>query len=252
MALKTEVIWQYTPSDFFSQDLPEVDGLVGRWRLANGRAICVLVPPQDPLPDELRDKLRITLQHMFDQQCCASDRKYILGDHPNVEQHTETGLNRVMILGTGRLRATGSSIGMSVSITDASGEVVGFTGQHQLDQEAKGLADMAAKQKAAPTLARLFEAYRRAIESPEHEPIRLFEIIEILDAHFGTNHKAKAAMKDAAKAYAAIGTLANDVPIVEGRHVGQHADALRPMTDAERQQGRAAAKALITAFRNTL
>jgi hypothetical protein len=189
---------------------------------------------------------------MFDQKCCASDRQYTLGGHPNIEQHTEIGLNRVMILGTGRLRATGSSVGMSVSITDASGEVIGSTGQQQRDQEAKGLADTAAKQPAVPTLARLFEAYRRAIESPEHEPIRLFEIIELLDAHFGTNHKAKAALMGTAKAYAALGTLANDVPIVEGRHVGQHADALRPMTDEERQQGRAAAKALIAAFRSTL
>jgi hypothetical protein len=252
MTRKTEVIWPYTPADFFSQDLPEVDGPDGTWRLANGRAICVLVPPQDPLPDELRDKLRITLQQMFDQQCCASDRQYTLGEHPNIEQHTETGLNRVMILGTGRLRATGSSVGMSVSITDASGEVIGSTGQQQLDQEAEGLADTAAKQEAVPTLARLFEAYRRAIESPEHEPIRLFEIIELLDAHFGTNKKAKAALIGTAKAYAALGTLANDVPIEEGRHVGQHVDALRPMTDEERQQGRAAAKVLIAAFRNTL
>jgi hypothetical protein len=252
MAVKTEVIWQYTPSDFFSQDLPEVAGPVGKWRIANGRAICVLVPPLDPLPDEVRDRLRITLQQMFDLQCCASDRKYTLGEHPNVEQHTETALSRVMILGTGQLKATGSSIGMSVSITDASGKGVGSTGQHQLDQEAKEFADMAAKQLAAPTLARLFEAYRRAIESPEHEPIHLFEIIELLDAHFGTNRKAKAVLKGTAKSYAVLGALANDVPIVEGRHVGQHADALRPMTEAERQQGRAAAKALIAAFRNTL
>jgi hypothetical protein len=252
MAVKTEVIWSYTPSDFFSKDLPEIDGPVGRWRLANGRAICVLVPPQEPVPDELRERLRTTLQQMFDQQCCASDRIYTLGEHPSVEQHTETGLNRVMILGTGQMWTTGSRVGMSVGITDANGKVVGSTGQHQLDQEAKDFADIAAKHQAAPALARLFEAYRRAIESPEHEPIRLFEIIEILDAHFGTNRKAKAAMKGTGRAYAAIGTLANDVPIVEGRHVGQHADALRPMTDAERQQGRAAAKALIAAFRNTL
>jgi hypothetical protein len=157
-----------------------------------------------------------------------------------------------MTLGAGRLRATGSSVGMSVSITDARGEVTGSTGQRQLDQEARALADTAAKQQAVPTLARLFEAYRRAIESPEHEPIRLFEIIELLDDHFGTNHKARAALMGTAKAYAALGTLANDVPIVEGRHVGQQADALRPMTDEERQQGRAAARGLIAAFQRTL
>jgi hypothetical protein len=248
---KTKVIWQYTPPDFISQDLPEVNGAGCTWHLTNGRATCVLVPPQDPLSDELRKKLRITLQQMFDHQCCVSDRQYSLGEHPNIEQHTETGLNRVMILGTGHLRATGSSVGMSVSVTDASGEVISSTGQ-QLDQEAKGLADTAAKQRAVPTLARLFGAYRRAIESPEHEPIRLFEIIEILDAHFGTNRKAKKALIGTAKVYTTLGTLANDAPILEGRHVGKHADALRPMTDEERQQGRAAAKALIAAFCNTL
>lgn len=252
MAPKTEVIWQYTPPDFFSQDLPEVDRPGGTWRLANGRAACVLVPPQDPLPDELCDKLRITLQPMFDQRCCASDRQYTLGEHPNIEQHTEIGLNRVIILGTGRLRATGSSVGMSVSIADASGEVISSTGQQQLDQEAKGLADTAVKQQAVPTLARLYEAYRRAIESPEHEPIRLFEIVELLNAHFGKNRKAKAALIGTANAYTTLGTLANDLPIVEGRHVGKHADALRPMTDEERQQGRAAARALIAAFSSTL
>jgi len=167
----------------FSEDLPEVDGPGGTWRLCNGHATCVLVPPQDPLPDEVRDKLRATLQQMFDQQCCASDSQYTLGEHPNIEQHTEAGLNSVMILGTGRLRATGSSVGMSVSITDDRGEVIGSTGHQQLDQEAKGLADTAAKQQVVLRLARLFEAYRRAIESPEHEPIRLFEIIELRHAH---------------------------------------------------------------------
>lgn len=92
------------------------------------------------------------------------------------------------------------------------------------------------------TLRRMLDSYASAIREPQNELIHLYEIKEAL-------HSAKVLgkMKMTKTELDSLTRLANNDPILEGRHRGKHT-VLRPATHAELEATRTTARELIARY----
>ena len=89
--------------------------------------------------------------------------------------------------------------------------------------------------------------YRAAIDEPEIELVRLYEIRDALAKHFGGEHEARKALNLSAGEWSRLGYLANEAPLNQGRHRGKQAGELRDATDAELTEARNIAKGMLKA-----
>jgi hypothetical protein len=79
----------------------------------------------------------------------------------------------------------------------------------------------------------LLKSYRAAVNDPADEFIHLFEIRDALKKHFGGEHNAKKQLGVSDTRWTRLGKLANNEPVEQGRHRGQHSSRRRPASQKE-------------------
>jgi len=250
MLLKSELLWTYSPKDFFEFNSPSVHTADGQWRFSDGVATLLLATPVEPLPPDVMIAARAALTNLMNARTLLVDRSFELAQNPTIHQHTENGINHTMMALTGSLLV--SSLGqMDFVVGDSLGNVLRDTGKERRDTESQLMVERAQKMDASSVLAFLHERYHHALSHPASEFVHLFEIVDAVETYFGGKKAANQALGITA-ARDVLGAHANDKPVLEGRHNGRHHDRLRPATPDERQQARGAAKAIIKAFADSL
>lgn len=94
--------------------------------------------------------------------------------------------------------------------------------------------------------------YSRAVADPKKELVHLYDVRDALSQHYRNGKSARKVLSISRDDWARLGYLANNAPIRQGRHAGEHHENLRNATDAELAEARNVVKQWITAFAYTV
>jgi hypothetical protein len=138
------------------------------------------------------------------------------------------------------------------TVVDGSGNVLWDTKVDRIAAHAAELDSLAPKMLKSPTLRSLVESHSHSIDDPANELVHLYEIRDALRKHYGGERAARGALGIAKPEWNRLGALANDEPLRQGRHRGEHLPALRDASASELEEARSIAKRWILLFAQTL
>ncbi len=141
---------------------------------------------------------------------------------------------------------------VDVKVTDAEGNVVHDSKQERI-QEKREFAKMVASSRGTDeTFDKMLESYSNAVKDPDDELVHLFEIREFLASRFGSEKSARKAIGISSNKWSALGRLANDEPLNQGRHRGRKLGELRDASNEELGEARQIAREMIVRYINAL
>lgn len=238
------VEWGYTPADFFPRSFSQC--VAGQW-FQVGRG-CVKAPV-DTLRREwsesLPDALQPVVLWMFQRQQALNYRRFRLS-HYSVEHVTENGkvYRTIRIYDT---VVTSDDVAVRLITPDGS-PVQGAPGPGGGEEQRVELSSVSQDLVADPVLSAILSSLGRAIDDQANELVHLYEIRDALKTRFEGEVKAYSALGVSSTDWKRLGRLANDYPLRQGRHRGEHAGELRDATPDELEQARSIAKGLISAY----
>jgi hypothetical protein len=87
-----------------------------------------------------------------------------------------------------------------------------------------------------------------AINDKENETVHLYEIQDLVSKRIWGNEKARIKLSITKNDWNLLGKVANELPILEGRHRGKHFDKLKKATNEELNSVRMVAKAILISY----
>lgn len=91
-------------------------------------------------------------------------------------------------------------------------------------------------------------SYRCSLEDPSNSLVYLYEIRDAVTEPYGSEVEARKQLGISKRDWQRLGQLANDQPLLEGRHRGSQTRSLRNATPDELSEARRLASILIDAF----
>lgn len=241
--------WAYSPSDFL-EDIPSLT--LGDHTVAfNGGAALVTLPLtayQDN--NTVREQLTAALQDVFEAVQAVRSEPYTLKG-PSVICTDSEGRRGVTIVAESAVART-TAFPPDILIHDAAGNVIMDTKQERHDR-IRRMAELAQKHRQTDAPARaILSSYGAARRDPANALVHLYEIREALATHFGGEKAALTSLRVSRAKWKQFGALANDEPVMQGRHRGTHVGALRSATAEELEFAQAFARELIYAYLESL
>lgn len=133
-------------------------------------------------------------------------------------------------------------------ITDKDGSIVTDTRKDRIEKR-RELAELAAQRGSKDeTAASILASYRASVRDPNNELVHLYEIREALSSRFGGDKPAQMTLQISSTSWSEFGNLANNEPIRQGRHRGNHAGKLRDATEAELKTARNFTRSVVRAY----
>jgi hypothetical protein len=232
--------WSYTPADFFEApvDYTEPNYTV---HIEDGRAVATFTCDQ---PDSAFPEVQKEVESRF------------LGAQPHRNKPFQlSGYN------TRRTRPDGSAVvGISANLTlhavvgavdvivrDAAGNVKSDSKADRI-RATNEFGQLASRHRNDSVAEALLKSYNAAITDPPNELTHLYEIRDALSERFGDETKARTDLAITKSQWSRFGRLANDMPLLEGRHRGQNVGQLRHATYSELDEARRIAKGMIQAY----
>lgn len=241
----TVLEWVYTPPNLFevgvhrSEPDYELD-------LNEGHATVTLAVPQDPVPDSLIQVIGGKIDMLLKARTARVHRSYTL-DGPGVRQILNDGRRDVTLrVQSGELVLTGGLV--DIVVRDAAGNVKHDTKTERIavDEAFNRLLEQAAAKD--PLVKPLLASYQASVDDPDNELTHLYEIRDAMRNRFVTIGQARQKLGISQQAWGDFDNLANDEPILEGRHRGKYIPNLRHATQQELEQARSFALSLIVAY----
>ena len=99
-----------------------------------------------------------------------------------------------------------------------------------------------------PLFSYVLESFSTALNEPDSEFVRLYQIRDALVKRFGSERDAKEALGISTSDWKFFGQMANDEPVAGGRHPGKSLGPLRNATTDERARMRALAEDWLRKF----
>jgi hypothetical protein len=215
-----------------------------------GKATYTLTTPAEPLPSLLRETVDNEVAAIFGARKALKRKSFQLRG-PNIIQHTAAGTRNIaMTVGTGAYLVTGGQVDFVV--TDAAGNVKADSKAERIVAETSFVRELAQKAAKSATLRAMLDSYGQATDDPDNELVHLYEIRDAASKHYGGEKAARDALGITKTNWQALGRLANDEPLVEGRHRGRQVGSLRNATEAELETARSVARSIIDGFAATV
>jgi hypothetical protein len=242
-AERTELTWSYEPKNLLEVAYERTEGDV-QISINDGKAVAKV---QGGEPQEQEEKrLHAAVLRILQVLALQTDRRFELDPTPNVTEFQGPNRNIKMRMGVGAIVMTGGSVDFVK--TDAAGKIVVDTKAERIEQQKADVDDISAKAQNHPVLSKMLDSYSAAMTDTEAEFVRLYEIRDAIVGHYGKEGEARAALNISSGDWSRFGQLANDAPVVEGRHRGKNLGPVRAATTAERNDMRRLAKEWIRKF----
>ena len=120
-----------------------------------------------------------------------------------------------------------TSINADLVVKDKNGNIVSDTKRDRIDKK-KWFAETASKFRPTdPTLDRMLRSYNMSVTEPDNELVHLYEIRDAVSKRFAKGGKARSVLNITKDEWRSLGRIANDEPLIQGRHRGQNAGNLR-------------------------
>ena len=242
MEVKTELEWSYQPQDFFEERL--VFALTDGELVADaGKATLTLTIPTNPVFAADLQRYKDEVCGVFEVRQLITHNKYELNG-PDIKKDGTRNLS---------LFAVSADLTMTAGhpdlvIIDASGKIVNDTKAERLASDMTMMTSLSPKLVQSTILHGILRSYSQAVRDPQNELVHLYEIRDAIAKEFGGESGAKSALGITRVDWSTLGRLANDQPLLEGRHRGQKLDELRPATQEELAEARRIACKMIQAY----
>ena len=245
---RTELTWTYEPADFFEAPYQRD---FGGWRLSieEGRAVATVTGarPSEAVESQIAD----VVKSVFQVRAMQTRKPFRLAGCAN--QVEFRGDRQSHFLRVGVKSVVFASDQLDVQLIDAAtGDVIGDTKAERIASHKAELDGLPTKAQQNPTLRRMLASYETALNDPANGLTHLYEIRDALAKHFGSDAAAKTACGIGSSQWSTYGRLANEEPLLEGRHRGKNSGPLRHATDQELATVRDLAQDWIRKFAGTL
>ena len=117
------------------------------------------------------------------EKSCRQAGTFELDPQPNVVEFRGSNRNVILRAGVGSFAITGGNL--DVVQTDASGKTVVDTKAERLKLQTDDLDDLSAKAQEYPVLGIMLESFSTALNEPDSEFVRLYQIRDALVKRFG-------------------------------------------------------------------
>ncbi len=236
--------WTFTPTDYFEEpvDFPCDYGSI---HVASGKAE-VRVPADLYPPDHcLRNQLHMELDAIFLAAQVLSHKPYDLSKPGLSKLHPDGRKNSWVFPESCTMAINGGCADFVYK--DAAGNVVRNTKEERI-QRRNGFIQLAARHLNNALALVLLRSYSAAVNDPRNELVHLYEIRDALSRQFGGEAAARSAVNITKAEWSRLGQLANNEPIIQGRHRGKSLGSLREATAAELSEAREIAYKMIESY----
>ena len=245
--IRTELEWGYQPQGFFEERF--VFALSDGELVAEvGKATLTLASPTNPVLAADLQRCKDETLSVFEIHQLTKHRSFELNG-PATVQYTPDGGRRVAVSVT----STGGAVAGGPAdcvFTDANGVVVRDTKAERLASEMAMVISISPKLAHSSILSGMLRSYGQAVRDPQNELIHLYEIRDAIAKVYGGERDAITALGIKTSDWKALGRLANEEPLREGRHRGKKFDELRSATQGELAEARRITCSLIKAYAN--
>lgn len=220
---RTVLEWTYQPKSFFEEQtkLRHADGFIelgegkargefGVDRFEQGEAFC----------NSAHEILNMTFlaQQILVHLPYTLERPTLARVHPDGKRDVSLFVESVVMV---------MSVGtMDMIVRDANGNITSDSKAERLGKQDQFRANVARILPHDIALKRMLQSFRNALEDRDNLLIHLYEIRETLSTEFSGERTAREAVGVSSGDWSKFGRLANEEPLLEGRHRGKHA-ALR-------------------------
>jgi hypothetical protein len=241
------VEWTYSPKEYFEAPFEiQEDGYL--INIEEGLIKAEIQPNLFNKNNRIAEDLTQHLENFFQGVQVVGHKLYCLSDS---KVHIfKKGGGKVINLTANIVGEVAISDHADVVLTDSKGNIVTDSRQERIERK-KEFGLLAAKHMNHDNVVKaLFQSYAAAVRDSQNELIHLYEIREIIKKPFKTEKTTRKVLKISNTRWKRLGELANNAPLMQGRHRGQNPGELRNATNAELSEARNIAQAFIYAYLN--
>lgn len=237
--------WKYTPPDYLEQPI-EVSEPGIHLEISNGVAIAHIEPEAFENNRSISDDLTKLIENRLYAVQIITHRIFSLS-RPLRSDLREDGKRNIFT------EVPSIKIGIAIAtvdsvMTDRNGNIISDTKQERIDK-GKWFAEMIKKYRDADsTLDTIIKSNLKSVTDRDNEFVHLYEIRDALSAKFGGEKKAKKELGIYDEEWKVIGKLANNQPLMQGRHRGKFVGSLRAAEPLELEAARKSAENLIEKY----
>lgn len=230
MIEKIVVEWNFKPKDYFEADFAiEYDNY--SIEIKSGIAKTILDPVHQDNADKIINDLSQDLESRFLAVQVMTHQSYKLGK-PSRYDLRKDGTKNIYLQVEDIIMVTDISP-VDIIVKDKNGNVVSDSKQDRIDEK-KWFSDTSAKHRVNdPTLDQMLKSYNSSVSDPNNELVHLYEIRDAVSKKFGGENKARAKLNITKKEWSDFGLIANNKPLLQGRHRGNNAGFLRKADASE-------------------
>ena len=198
--------WNYEPKDYFEDTfIIEYDNCT--IEIKSGIAKAQISPIHIDNADEIINKLNQDLESRFLAVQVMTHQKFKLCKPSRYD-----------------LRKDGTK---HIIRDDKDGNLISDTKQERIDKK-KWFSETSAKYRCKNhTLNQMLNSYSSSVSDPNNELVHLYEIRDAVSKEFGGESNSRSKLDITKNEWSDFGLIANKKPLLQGRHRGNNAGALR-------------------------
>lgn len=237
--------WNFSPADYLEEETPlSWNGIP--LEIAGGRIACKIPASMYDPAHRLRALLHDWIRDYFLGVETVSRKRFHLSDASVVRLRPDGKKDATIFAESISLKWEVGEVDLVAR--DKEGNIVSDTRRDRIQRKRK-FGELAAKYRSQDKLAKsLLDSHHAAVKDQENELIHLYEVRDALATHFGGEGEARTALGISRAQWSTLGRLANDEPILQGRHRGKQIGELRNATSEELGEARTIAFAMISAY----
>lgn len=243
MNRKIKLEWSYTPKSFLETEYNlDFDGV--KIHFVNGEITIhtdELSLQDNPFFVTNAEK---TIRNFLNGISIYSHASYKLSRKPTKRFDKDGSIKQTAVIKSIVGEVTVSSH-VEFQVTDKDGNVIRDSKKERIEEK-KTWGYLVSR--ADDQTQKLIDSYLNAINDKENEAVHLYEIRDFVSKKLGGNEKARKKLSISKSDWNLLGKVANELPILEGRHRGKHFDKLRKATKEELNSARMVAKAILISY----
>lgn len=240
---KTIIEWNYSPASFFEAPI-ETTLAGGKIQIQDGKVKGVFEASHSG-QREFRDKVHELLQTRFIAQQVLTHKKFELAPPSMSRVRSDSRRDVTVFVDSLELKVTARA--PDILLKDKNGNVISDTRAERLEKQGKFGAAVMHSTANDPTLIQILKSFNKATNDPENLLVHLYEIREAIAHVFGGEAHAQLEVGVSKKDWKWFGRLANQEPLIEGRHRGKHKNK-RKLEPIELSKALGIAQALIEGY----
>ena len=243
--VEIQLEWKYTPENYFEEPII-IKEEAFELTISNGISLAKIEPSFFYQNPEIKDDLTDLIESRFYAVQLMSHRDFTL-TKPSRSDLRKDG-TRDVFLEVEPMVLKLSMGSVDLVVRDKDGNIVSDTKRDRLNKQ-EWFSETVAKYRGIDkTLDQILKSYQMAVKDPKNELVYLYEIRDALSARFRNKKTALKQLGISNKEWGVLGDLANNQPLIQGRHRGKALGMLRSAQSHELDTARKIAVTLVEKY----